>query len=88
MAGSFGYTRDHYDVSKAIGERTLLPAARALRAGEALVAAGTSCRHQVADLAGVTAVHPAVLLQSLLDKPEGLSPRQSGLSPRQLEETR
>jgi FAD/FMN-containing dehydrogenase/Fe-S oxidoreductase len=81
MAGSFGYTRDHYDVSKAIGERKLLPAARALAAGEALVAAGTSCRHQVADLAGVTALHPAVLLQSLLDKPEGLSPRQ-------LEETR
>lgn len=81
MAGSFGYTRDHYDVSKAIGERKLLPAARALAAGEALVAAGTSCRHQVADLAGVTAVHPAVLLESLLtrlmDKPEGVSPRRS-----------
>ena len=29
MAGSFGYTRDHYDVSRAIGERKLLPAARA-----------------------------------------------------------
>jgi hypothetical protein len=34
--------------------------------GSVLVAAGTSCRHQVADLAGVTAVHPAVLLRSLL----------------------
>ena len=68
MAGSFGYTRDHYEVSKAIGERKLLPAARALGAGEVLVAAGTSCRHQVADLAGVTAVHPAVLLQSLLEE--------------------
>ena len=33
-----------------------------------LVAAGTSCRHQVADLAGVTAVHPAVLLRSLLEE--------------------
>ncbi len=68
MAGSFGYTRDHYDVSKAIGERKLLPAARALGSGEVLVAAGTSCRHQVADLAGVTAVHPAVLLSSLLEE--------------------
>ena len=67
MAGSFGYTRDHYDVSQAIGERKLLPAARALAPGGVLVAAGTSCRHQVADLAGVTAVHPAVLLQSLLE---------------------
>ena len=66
MAGSFGYTRDHYDVSRAIGERKLLPAARAMAAGSVLVAGGTSCRHQVADFAGVTAVHPAVLLRSLL----------------------
>jgi FAD/FMN-containing dehydrogenase/Fe-S oxidoreductase len=66
MAGSFGYTRDHYEVSQAIGERKLLPAARALGKESVLVAAGTSCRHQVADLAGATALHPAVLLQSLL----------------------
>ena len=66
MAGSFGYTRDHYEVSRAIGERKLLPAARALDARSVLVAAGTSCRHQVHDLAGVTAMHPAELLQSLL----------------------
>jgi len=67
MAGSFGYTRAHYDVSRAIGERKLLPAARALVAGDVLVAAGTSCRHQVADLAAVDAIHPAVLLRSLLE---------------------
>jgi FAD/FMN-containing dehydrogenase/Fe-S oxidoreductase len=66
MAGSFGYTRNHYEVSCAIAERKLLPAARAMAPGSVLVAAGTSCRHQVADLAGVTAVHPAVLLRSLL----------------------
>ena len=53
MAGSFGYTRDHYDVSRAIAERKLLPAARAMTPGSVLVAAGTSCRHQVADFAGV-----------------------------------
>jgi Fe-S oxidoreductase len=68
MAGSFGYTRDHYDVSRAIGERKLLPAARAMKEHTVLVAAGTSCRHQVADLAGATAVHPAVLLQRLLEE--------------------
>src|SRR5688572_15238051 len=66
MAGSFGYTRDHYDVSCAIGERKLLPAARALDTRSVLVAAGTSCRHQVHDLAGVKALHPAELLRSLL----------------------
>jgi len=68
MAGSFGYTRDHYDVSRAIGERKLLPVARALDARSVLVAAGTSCRHQVHDLAGAEAVHPAVLLRSLLEE--------------------
>jgi FAD/FMN-containing dehydrogenase/Fe-S oxidoreductase len=68
MAGSFGYARDHYEVSRAIGERKLLPAARALDARSVLVAAGTSCRHQVHDLAGVEAQHPATLLRSLLEE--------------------
>ena len=66
MAGSFGYTRDHYDISRAIGELKLLPAARALPANAVLAAAGTSCRHQVAHFTGVQAVHPAILLRSLL----------------------
>lgn len=68
MAGSFGYTKDHYDVSSAIAERKLLPAARAMKEGSVLVAGGTSCRHQVADLASVEAVHPAILLRSLLQR--------------------
>jgi FAD/FMN-containing dehydrogenase/Fe-S oxidoreductase len=67
MAGSFGYTREHYDVSRAIGELKLLPAARALAPGAVLVAAGTSCRHQVVHFTGVRAQHPAVLLRSLME---------------------
>ena len=67
MAGSFGYTTRHYEVSRTIGERTLAPAARALDADGVLVAAGTSCRHQVADLTSTTALHPARLLHSLLE---------------------
>jgi hypothetical protein len=51
----------------AIANRKLLPAVKGMKSGEALVAVGTSCRHQVADLAGATAVHPAVLIRSLLD---------------------
>jgi len=66
MAGSFGYAREHFEVSRQIGERRLLPAVRAMKAGDVLVAAGTSCRQQVADLAGVRALHPAELLHSLL----------------------
>jgi Fe-S oxidoreductase len=67
MAGSFGYSKDHYEVSKQIGERRLLPAARALKPGELLAAAGTSCRHQVEHFAGAHARHPAVILRSLIE---------------------
>ena len=66
MAGSFGYSKDHYEVSVAIANRKLLPAVKTMKAGDVLVAVGTSCRHQVADLAGATAVHPAVLIRGLL----------------------
>ncbi len=66
MAGSFGYSREHYEVSEAIANRRLLPAVKAMGAGDLLVAPGTSCRHQVADLGGTTATHPAVLIRSLL----------------------
>jgi FAD/FMN-containing dehydrogenase/Fe-S oxidoreductase len=68
MAGSFGYGREHYDLSRRIGERKLLPAARSLQAGSVLVAAGVSCRQQVAHFAGARAVHPAVLLHSLIEE--------------------
>jgi Fe-S oxidoreductase len=66
MAGSFGYAKEHYEVSRQIGERKLLPAARAMTADTVLVAPGTSCREQVAHFTGVNALHPAQLLQSLL----------------------
>ena len=67
MAGSFGYTADHYDVSTAIANRKLLPAAKAMQPGDALVAVGTSCRHQVEDLSDAHAVHPAVLIRGLME---------------------
>ena len=69
MAGSFGYMSGHYDVSMAIANRRLLPAVRAMKSGEVLVAPGTSCRRQVMDFSGAVAVHPAVLISSLLAEP-------------------
>jgi Fe-S oxidoreductase len=69
MAGSFGYAREHFDVSRAIGERRLLPAARAKQPDEVLVASGVSCRHQVFDFTGVRALHPSQLLRSLVSEP-------------------
>jgi Fe-S oxidoreductase len=69
MAGSFGYMREHYDISRAIGQRKLVPAVRALEPAAAVAAAGTSCRAQIAHFAGRPAVHPAVLLRGLLKGP-------------------
>ncbi len=66
MAGSFGYAKEHYEVSRRIGERKLLPAARAMTSDTVLVAPGTSCREQVTHFTGVKALHPAQLLQSSL----------------------
>jgi Fe-S oxidoreductase len=66
MAGSFGYSHEHFEVSRAIGERKLLPAVRQKKAGTVVVASGTSCRHQVKDFTGEVALHPAMLLRSLL----------------------
>jgi FAD/FMN-containing dehydrogenase/Fe-S oxidoreductase len=69
MAGSFGYLAAHFDVSRAIGERRLLPAARALGPDAVVVASGTSCRQQIADFTGIRALHPAELVQNLLTAP-------------------
>ena len=67
MAGSFGYAREHFEISRQIGERRLLPAARNLTPDSVLVAAGMSCRQQVHEFTGVRAMHPAELLLSLLE---------------------
>jgi Fe-S oxidoreductase len=67
MAGSFGYTKEHYDVSVAIANRKLLPAVKSMQADDVFIAVGTSCRHQVEDLAHTQGQHPAVFLRSLLD---------------------
>jgi Fe-S oxidoreductase len=61
MAGSFGYEAAHQEASWRMAELSLLPAVRA--AGDAIVVAdGTSCRHQIADGTGCTALHVAQVL--------------------------
>jgi FAD/FMN-containing dehydrogenase/Fe-S oxidoreductase len=68
MAGSFGFSPDRYDLSMKIGELGVLPAARKAAAqNAAMLATGTSCRHQIHDGAGVRAQHPVEFLASLLD---------------------
>jgi Fe-S oxidoreductase len=67
MAGAFGYEAEHYDISLAMAERKLLPAIRQVDETSLVVAAGTSCRHQIMHGTGRTALHPAQVLQQALN---------------------
>jgi Fe-S oxidoreductase len=62
MAGAFGYQAETEAVSRAMAELSLLPAVRAADPHTLVVANGTSCRHQIADLAPREALHPARVL--------------------------
>jgi FAD/FMN-containing dehydrogenase/NAD-dependent dihydropyrimidine dehydrogenase PreA subunit len=71
MAGSFGYEKEHYETSLAIGEMLLFPAVRKAMAANyitpAIVAApGISCRQQILDGTGIKAVHPIEILYKFL----------------------
>ncbi|NUM48681.1 MAG: 4Fe-4S dicluster domain-containing protein, partial [Anaerolineales bacterium] len=69
MAGSFGYEAEHYEVSLKMGERQLLPAVR--EADGMVVAAGVSCRAQIAHGTGKRALHPAEVLHKALKRQAG-----------------
>ncbi len=66
MAGSFGFEKEHYDLSMKIGELVLFPDIRRHEASARIVASGTSCRHQIKDGTGVVAEHPAQVLFAAL----------------------
>ncbi len=67
MAGSFGYEKEHYDLSMKVGELVLFPAVRNSSGEDIVAAAGTSCRHQIKDGTGRQALHPIqVLYRALL----------------------
>jgi Fe-S oxidoreductase len=62
MAGSFGFEKEHYDLSTKIGNRRLVPAVKAAAENVDIAAPGISCRQQIEHLAGRKAKHPAELL--------------------------
>ena len=66
MAGSFGYEKEHYDVSMQIGELKLFPAVRKSEENVIIAANGTSCRHQIKDGTGRNAFHPISILKDAL----------------------
>jgi FAD/FMN-containing dehydrogenase/Fe-S oxidoreductase len=70
MAGAFGYHVETCEISRAMGELSLLPAIRKAPDDAIIVADGTSCRHQIRDGAGREAFHVArVLAMALENKP-------------------
>lgn len=66
MAGSFGYEKEHYKVSMQVGEDTLFPKVRNCSVDTEIVAAGTSCRHQIYDGTKRLAKHPVTILREAL----------------------
>jgi len=62
MAGSFGYEKEHYEVSMKIGELALFPSIRDSGQDVMIAAPGTSCRSQIMDGTGKRAYHPAEIL--------------------------
>jgi Fe-S oxidoreductase len=66
MAGSFGYEKEHYEVSMTIGEQTLFPAVRKADDTTIIAANGTSCRHQIKDGTNRIALHPVTILRQAL----------------------
>lgn len=62
MAGSFGYEKEHYEVSMQIGELVLFPTVRKQSEVVDIAAPGTSCRHQIKDGTGRNAKHPVEIL--------------------------
>ena len=80
LAGSFGFEREHYDVSMKIGERRLLPAVRDADPDTLLIADGFSCKTQVEHATDRRALHTAQILKMALDHgesgPEGSYPER------------
>jgi len=66
MAGSFGYEKEHYELSMKIGELVLFPVVREQGDDIIIAAPGTSCRHQIKDGTGKKALHPVEVMWEAL----------------------
>ena len=67
MAGSFGFEKDHYDISMQIGELVLLPAVRRAAPDTLIIANGFSCREQIAQATNRSALHLADVMQMAMN---------------------
>ncbi|MGE5725632.1 MAG: hypothetical protein ACM34G_10685, partial [Acidobacteriota bacterium] len=69
MAGAFGYEKEHYEISVAVGERVLLPAVRQAEESTLIIADGFSCQSQIEQQAGRRAQHLAEVLAMGVKRP-------------------
>lgn len=66
MAGSFGFEKEHYDLSNKIGEMVLFPEVRQAAENVLIAAPGTSCRHHIEEGTGRKALHPVTIMYNAL----------------------
>ena len=66
MAGSFGYEKEHYDLSMTVGEDTLFPKIRNTNNHTVIIASGTSCRHQIKDGTSRDSWHPVSIINKAI----------------------
>ncbi|WP_109300800.1 FAD-binding and (Fe-S)-binding domain-containing protein [Aquimarina sp. AU474] len=66
MAGSFGYEKEHYEISMQVGEQILFPTVRKTSVDTIIAAVGTSCRHQIMDGTTRQALHPVSIMRNAL----------------------
>ena len=62
MAGSFGFKKENYEISRQIGENKLFPALKSIKRDDLVVGSGISCKQQVKDFLAVKMLHPSELL--------------------------
>ena len=67
MAGSFGYDRKNYEVSKKMANLSLIPSINSSNENDFIVANGTSCRHQISDLSDKKGKHISELLFKIFE---------------------
>jgi Fe-S oxidoreductase len=79
MAGSFGYEKEHFELSNQVGELVLFPEVRKADSSTIISAPGTSCRHHIKDGTGRKALHPAVVLYNALKNSSEHRAQSTGL---------
>ena len=78
MAGAFGFNAEHYDISKEIGERSLLPTIRDADDETLIIANGFSCQQQIKQLTDRTPLHIAEVIEMAFQKDEASASVPSG----------